>query len=81
VGSPGPHWVRLVRLGNVFAAYVRRDGDSTWKAVKELSLTLDSSVYVGLAVTAHNDAKLATATFDHVSVRNGPVSPTPIPAN
>jgi hypothetical protein len=66
---PGKHWVRLVRRGNHFTASVRADGNATWKLVKELDLPLNRSLYVGLAVTAHDDAQLATTTFDRVSVR------------
>jgi RNA polymerase sigma factor (sigma-70 family) len=67
--APGKQWVRLVRRGNTFRTYVRPDNTETWKLVKELELVMDRSVYVGLAVTAHDDAQLATTTFDHVAVR------------
>ena len=36
--------------------------------VKELELPMRSSLYVGLAVTAHDDAQLATTTIDRVSL-------------
>jgi hypothetical protein len=62
------HWVRLVRRGNKFTAYTRADGTKEWELVKELELPLSPSVYVGLAVTAHDDAQLATTTFDQVSL-------------
>ncbi len=68
LAKQGPYWVRLVRRGNRFTASIRADGDPTWKLVKELDLVLNPSLYVGLAVTAHDDKQLATATFDHVSV-------------
>jgi len=67
--APGQQWVRLVRRGNTFRMYVRPDQTETWKLVKELELVMDRSLYVGLAVTAHDDAQLATTTFDHVAVR------------
>jgi RNA polymerase sigma factor (sigma-70 family) len=67
--KPAKHWVRLVRRGSRFTASVRTDGAPAWKLVKELDLALNPSLYVGLAVTAHDDAQLATATFDRVSVR------------
>jgi RNA polymerase sigma factor (sigma-70 family) len=68
----GKHWVRLVRRGNTFTAYIRPDTTQTWKPVKEIKLALKSDLYVGLAVTAHNDAELATTLFDHVSVQKLP---------
>jgi RNA polymerase sigma factor (sigma-70 family) len=67
--SPGKQWVRLVRRGDTFRMYVRPDGTETWKLVKELELVMNRSLYVGLAVTAHDDAQLAATTFDHVAVR------------
>jgi hypothetical protein len=68
----GKHWVRLVRRGTKFTASVRLDGAETWKLVKEMELDLAPALFVGLAVTAHDNNQLATATFDHVSVRRGP---------
>ena len=68
----GKHWVRLVRQGRMFTAYTRPDGTEAWTLLKEFKLALNPTLYVGLAVTAHNDAKLATATFDHVSLGSRP---------
>jgi RNA polymerase sigma factor (sigma-70 family) len=67
--APGTQWVRLVRRGNMFRMYVRPEKAENWKLVKELELVMNPSLYVGLAVTAHDDAQLATTTFDHVAVR------------
>jgi RNA polymerase sigma factor (sigma-70 family) len=68
--APGKHWVRLVRRGNTFTSYVRPDGAQEWQLVHKQDLPLKPSLYVGLAVTAHDDNQLATAAFDHVSVRS-----------
>ena len=62
-----PHWVRLVRSGNTFTAYRSTDG-AAWTAVGSETITMTSAVYVGLAVTSHNNTALATATFDNLSV-------------
>jgi RNA polymerase sigma factor (sigma-70 family) len=72
VAVPGKHWVRLIRRGNAFTAYIRPDGTETWQPVKEMQVALKPNLYIGLAVTAHNDAKLGTATFDTVAVRSRP---------
>jgi RNA polymerase sigma factor (sigma-70 family) len=71
VARGAKHWVRLVRQGNKLTAYVRADDEEEWKHVTERELALGPSPYVGLAVTARNDARLASATFDHVSLRSG----------
>jgi fibronectin type 3 domain-containing protein/regulation of enolase protein 1 (concanavalin A-like superfamily) len=62
-----PHWVRLVRSGNTFTAYRSTDG-AAWTTVGSQTITMTSGVYVGLAVTSHNNTALATATFDNVSI-------------
>jgi RNA polymerase sigma factor (sigma-70 family) len=64
----GKHWVRLVRRGNTFTAYTRPDGVQMWRVVKDLELPMRSSLYVGLAVTAHDNAQLATTMIDRVSL-------------
>ncbi len=72
-----PYWVKLTRSGNTFSGYVSSDG-VTWVLVGSSTINMASSVYVGLAVTSHNNAALCTAVFDGVSVATGsPVtSPT-----
>src|SRR5262249_49372466 len=66
---PGKHWVRLVRRGSTFTASTRPDGTQTWEPVKEVELSMRSSLYVGLAGAAHDDAQLATTTIDRVSLQ------------
>jgi len=53
----------LVRMGNSVQAYSSANGTS-WNA---LGGALAGTVYVGLAVCAHNSAVLSTATFDNVT--------------
>ncbi len=65
-----PYWVKLVRAGNTFTSSVSNDG-SSWTQVGTATISMASSVYVGLAVTAHNNGVLNTTTFDNVSVTGG----------
>lgn len=69
--APGisvPVWVKLVRSGNTFSAYYSADS-ATWIQVgSDQTVGLNSPALAGLAVTAHNNASLSTATFTHVSV-------------
>lgn len=74
-----PHWVRLRRIGNVFTAYVSPDGHSWRQHGQSASITMGSTVYVGLAVTSHRDGRLATAVYS--SVNYGPMGTTPPPVN
>jgi glucose/arabinose dehydrogenase/regulation of enolase protein 1 (concanavalin A-like superfamily) len=72
--SKTPYWVRLVRRGNTFTGYKSADG-AAWVQVGSVTFTLPATAYVGLAVTANNNATLCTATLDNVTVR--PPAATP----
>jgi hypothetical protein len=67
-----PVWLRLNRTGNVFTGYWAVDnGGGThgpWQQMAAHTTAMPATVYVGLALTAHNNAQLATATFDNVTV-------------
>jgi PKD repeat protein len=65
-----PKWLRLSRSGSLVTAWVSDDGAS-WVAVATDTVALGTTVYVGLAVTSHDIANLAAATFDNVQV-DGP---------
>ncbi len=62
-----PYWVRLVRSGNTFSAFVSIDG-SIWAAVGAETIPMASAIYVGLPVTSHTNGTLARTTIDNVSV-------------
>lgn len=66
-GFNAPYWVRLVRSGNTFTGYRSPDG-TNWTQLGSATITMASTVYVGLAVTSHNNSSLCTATFDNVSL-------------
>lgn len=69
IGGPSgaaPYWVRLVRSGNTITSYVSTNG-SSWTSIGSQSFSF-STVYVGMAVTSHNDGTICSATFDNVSV-------------
>lgn len=66
-GSNAPLWLRIVRSGNTFTAWQSNDGE-TWTNSHAVTLTMNSDVLVGLAVTSHNNDTLNTAIFDKVSL-------------
>jgi hypothetical protein len=66
--SAAPRWVKLQRNGNLFSAYESADG-VTWTLVGTESITMGTTVFVGLAVTSHNTSAAATCTFDSVSIQ------------
>jgi len=61
-----PRWVKLVRTGATIAAYESADGVA-WTLVGSDTVSMVNDVFVGLAVTSHTTAALATATFDAVT--------------
>lgn len=63
-----PAWLKLERRGNVISAY-RSDDGVTWTFVGSDSFAMAADVYVGLAVSSHDDTRVATAAFDNVTVR------------
>lgn len=65
-----PVWVRLVRSGNTFTSYRSSDG-SSWTQIGSATISMASQVYVGLAVTSHNNSVTSTAVFENVTVGSG----------
>ena len=63
-----PGWARLVREGNLFTAYYSRDGE-TWSLVGSDTISMESRVYVGVAVSSHRTTARATATFTNLTAR------------
>jgi Pro-kumamolisin, activation domain/IPT/TIG domain len=63
-----PYWVKLIRSGNSFSGYASPDG-VTWTQVGTAqTITMAQNVFIGLAVCSDDNTKLATATFDNVSI-------------
>lgn len=71
--STPPRWVRLVRSGTSITGFESPDG-ATWTAVGTATISMASTVYVGLAVTSHTTSASTTATLDGMIVVVGSVS-------
>jgi endonuclease/exonuclease/phosphatase family metal-dependent hydrolase len=69
--ATAPSWVKLTRSASTFTAYQSADGAS-WTTIATDSIAMSTNVYVGLAVTAHNNSSLCAATIDNVSVNTVP---------
>jgi len=75
--SGSPHWLKLVRSGDTFTTYRSADGQ-TWTALRSVTVAMNQTVVVGMAVTANNTSGvLTTATFSNVSVNGSTPTPTP----
>ena len=62
-----PVWVKLERRGSTVKAYRSANGNA-WTLVGSDSIAWTGGVIAGLALTSHDNSRLATATFDSVTV-------------
>jgi hypothetical protein len=67
VGLTAPYWLKGVRSGNTFTGYYSPNG-TNWTSIGSQTISMASSVGIGLAVSSHTNGVLCTATFDHVTV-------------
>jgi regulation of enolase protein 1 (concanavalin A-like superfamily) len=73
VEIPGtaPAWVRLVRQGDLFSAYLSSDGVK-WRLVGTERIRMGTLVFAGLAVASHVATARAKAVFERVRVTSFP---------
>ncbi|MES2923293.1 MAG: LamG-like jellyroll fold domain-containing protein [Verrucomicrobiota bacterium] len=76
-GVTAPCWVRLVRSGNTFTGYYSTNG-TTWTQRGTTTLAMSTNVFIGLALTSHNNSTLCTAGFDNVSAPNWAYGSPPV---
>jgi hypothetical protein len=70
VGDNAPYWVKIERKGDKFTASVSKDGKD-WASAGDpqtVEMPKDKDIYVGLAVTAHDNGQVTTAVFENVTV-------------
>ena len=68
IAGVAPEWLRLARSGNIFTGYASDDG-VRWRRVGSVTVPLAGDLWVGLAVTSHNNSTLATARFETLELR------------
>jgi chitodextrinase len=79
-----PVWVKLERTGNTFRTYRSNDGVNWGNALSTVTVSMNSNVYIGLAVTSHNNATLCETRFTNVSTGTstpGDTQPPTTPTN
>ncbi|BCU78418.1 DUF1349 domain-containing protein [Luteolibacter sp. LG18] len=62
-----PGWVKLNRTGDVLTGSISDDG-VTWTQVGTATISMASGIYVGLAVTSHDNTQGCAATITDVTV-------------
>jgi len=66
-GITAPQWVKLERnVGGLVRAYYSVDG-STWTQLGTQTVTMNTPMYIGLALTSHNSGVVCEAKFSNVS--------------
>lgn len=71
-------WLKLQRVGNTFTSWYSTDGVN-WTTIGSTSVTMATSVTIGLFVTAHNIGQFSSVGFDHVQVTSSTPPPPPPP--
>ena len=66
-----PSWVKLTRSASTFTAYQSADGVN-WTTVGSDTIAMATNVFIGLAVTAHNNSALCASSIDNVTVNSVP---------
>ena len=69
-GIAPPYWVRLIRSGGTIIAFISPDG-ANWTASGATTVSMESKVYVGLAVCGAKNGALCQAQFDNVTLTIG----------
>jgi uncharacterized repeat protein (TIGR03806 family) len=62
-----PHWMKLIRSGNIFTGYVSLDGHD-WRRVDSMTFPMNKTISVGLGLSGHNISALNSTLFDNVTV-------------
>jgi regulation of enolase protein 1 (concanavalin A-like superfamily) len=62
-----PYYLRLTRSGSTITAQYSANG-TTWTTLGSISLSMNSDVLIGLAVSSHKSGTLNTSVFDNVTV-------------
>jgi YVTN family beta-propeller protein len=69
-----PYWVRITRVGDVITGQWSPNGVTWTTQGTPQTVAMTASIKVGLAVTAHNNAKVLTATYDNVALTTPPTA-------
>jgi regulation of enolase protein 1 (concanavalin A-like superfamily) len=62
-----PIWLMLARGGNTFTSYRSTDG-SHWAPIGSATIVMPQTIYVGLAVSSHDNSTLNSGVFDNIDV-------------
>jgi hypothetical protein len=69
-GAVPPQWLKLQRHGDMLTGWASADG-ATWDEIGSAEVPMEGQIYVGMAVTAHNNDALSTGTYSEVGFAFG----------
>jgi hypothetical protein len=72
--SPAQPWLKLVRQGSTFCAFISTNGLS-WDWLGSESISAGTEMFWGLAVSSHDNSRLGTVVLDGVAIDNAPSAP------
>jgi regulation of enolase protein 1 (concanavalin A-like superfamily) len=67
-----PYWVKLSRKGNAINYYCSDNGNN-WSSMGNVTVPLKEEVYMGFAVTSHNNSNMCKAVFGNYKLLGKPV--------
>jgi len=68
VSATAPYWLKLVRSGSNFTAWMASDGENWVQVGSSQSISMATNVYIGFGVDSGGTSSAYTATFDNVSL-------------
>ena len=71
--SAVPAYLRVTRAGNSFSTFYSMDGATFVQFGTAQTISMGTTILIGIGVTSHVDGTLATALFDNISIVAGAV--------
>jgi hypothetical protein len=72
-----PMYVKLERIGNTFNTYTKVNSGDSWTILGTRSVTMGSSVYIGIASTSHDNKDISYGQITNVAVTGNVSSANP----
>ncbi|MBN2636116.1 MAG: cadherin-like domain-containing protein [Prolixibacteraceae bacterium] len=63
-----PYWVKINRTGDAFSFYKSADGKN-WRLMGNTTIPMAKNVYIGLAVTSHDNNELCKTVFSNIKLK------------
>lgn len=63
-----PYWIKIERKGNTINHYISANG-ANWELLNTSELPMKKEVYIGFALTSHDNSALAKAVFSNYSLK------------